>query len=80
MRKVSPETSMRDISTTGPGERGQYSLFASALDYRETPLHPDWPVRLNCQRGVEQIADSPNPICDPQRNARRGPQRLVNAA
>jgi hypothetical protein len=60
--------------------KARYSLFAPALDYRETPLYPDWPVRLNRQRGVEQIGNGPDPIRDAQSHTRRGPQGLMDTA
>jgi hypothetical protein len=52
----------------------------STLDYREVPLHPNRSVRLQRQRGVQQVADSPDPIRNTERNARRSSQGLVNAA
>jgi hypothetical protein len=55
-------------------------LVLSALNYREIPLGPDGSVRFKCKRGVQQIANSPDPIRDAQCNARRGPQGLVNPA
>lgn len=36
----------------------------TAVDNSEIPLHPHWPVRLQRQDGVDQVADGPNPIRD----------------
>jgi hypothetical protein len=42
----------------------QFDSPLSALDYREIAFRPNGPIRFNRQRGVQQIADSPNPIRD----------------
>lgn len=52
----------------------------STLYYREIPLHADRPVRLDRQRGVQQIPDGPDPIRQPKRDRWRGSQGLMDAA
>jgi hypothetical protein len=51
-----------------------------SFNYREIPLHPYRPVRLDRQRGVQQVANRPDPIHDAQRDTRRGSQSLMDAA